>query len=876
MKVPDSVKEISYRYQVHNEQTGVIDQEFQVNRSIDVSSGLYNSIDIYDEWHPRRLGQNVYYSSAFTDVLHKRSSQAIVEDRPGPGSTHLIQLRAPELAPHIQVCIVGNDPLLGTWDPAQAVPLTDSEYPVWQAFLPFRGPSRDIEYKFILKSKESGELIAWEEGPNRAFSYSYTRKRKQLTLIAHESLHLQVPTFKGAGVAIPVFSLRSENSGGIGEFSDLIGFTDWAVDNHLHLVQILPINDTTATRKWIDSYPYSGISVFALHPIYIRPSSIASLADSSLQNELEEKLSQLNGLQEIDYEAVLEVKFQYLQALYQQEKSTCFQEEDYQTFFEANEEWLRSYAAFSAIRDRYDTADFRQWPEFSIYQEEAIMAFTDPDSSHFDEVGFYYFIQYHLHKQLLEASAYAKEHGVVLKGDIPIGIYRHSVDAWMSPHLFHMDAQAGAPPDDFAVHGQNWRFPTYNWEEMAKDEYAWWKQRMKHMSTYFHSYRIDHILGFFRIWEIPGHAVQGIMGQFNPSLPLSIEELMARGVWMDEDRFCQPYIRAHFLKEVFGAHADAVIREFLEEYQTSCYRFQQDFRTQREIEAYVDQKIKDIPESRLYYEAILNGLYRLLSEVLFFKDKGGHGYCPRISIFETKSFQELDWELKDRIRNVYHEFFYHRHEHFWREQAMIKLPAICEATNMLVCGEDLGMVPACVPGVMDELGLLSLEIQRMPKDPAKEFAHPHHAPALSVVSPSSHDMPGIRGWWEQDRSITERFFYTVLGQHGDVPYFCEPWIAEIIVMQHLESPAMWAIFPIQDLMAIDGQLRRENPHDEQINDPANPENYWRYRFHLNNEELRLQHDLREKVSSLIQKTGRSPKKSHVQPPHSLTNVMVTS
>ncbi|MEM7369336.1 MAG: 4-alpha-glucanotransferase [Bacteroidota bacterium] len=881
LEFPDTLTELSYRYLLFNEQHASIEKEFQVHRKIVFDAATYNTVEVFDQWHPQQHANNVYLSSAFTGVLHQRESAPSVKSSKSASTsrnltTHRFQLRAPEVPPHLQVFLSGNDPLLGNWNPDQALPLADDAFPVWQVDVPFRGKSRPIEYKFILKSTETGALVAWENGSNRQFAYQYSRKRKKLTVLTAESLQVDLPSFKGAGVAIPVFSLRSSASGGIGEFLDLRGFTDWATGSHLTLIQILPINDTTATHSWVDSYPYSGISVFALHPIYIRPASIAQLEDATKEAELESRLAKLNLLAEIDYEAVLQTKIEYLHLLYQQEKEDCFRDPEYQAFFADHHSWLRPYAAFAALRDRFGTADFSQWEAFSVFQEAAIAAFTDPDTSHFDEIGIHYFIQFHLHQQLLQASLYAKSKGVILKGDIPIGIYRHSVDAWMSPHLFYMDAQAGAPPDDFAIHGQNWRFPTYNWEEMAKDDFAWWKQRMSHLSTYFDSYRIDHILGFFRIWEIPGHAVQGILGQFNPSLPLSHDELLARGIWMDEDRFCSPYIRAHFLREYFGGHTDSVVREFLDEYQPSCFRMKHPFQTQRQIESYVEKRIEAYPESKPYYESIVQGLYRLLTEVLFFRSKDGRGYCPRISIFETRSFQEMDWEKQERIKQTYHDFFYHRHEHFWQEQAMVKLPAICEATDMLVCGEDLGMVPACVPGVMQELGLLSLEIQRMPKDPSREFDHPHHAPYLSVISPSSHDMPGIRAWWEQDSTQTQRFYQQILGGQGSAPFFCEPWIAEQIILQHLESPAMWAIFPIQDLLAMDGQIRRENPHDEQINVPANPKNYWRYRFHMTNDQLIESHSFNQLVGRMIHTTGRSPLSSWDQLPHSLTSVIVTS
>jgi 4-alpha-glucanotransferase len=161
-------------------------------------------------------------------------------------------------------------------------------------------------------------------------------------------------------------------------------------------------------------------------------------------------------------------------------------------------------------------------------------------------------LQYHLHLQLSEAHRYANDNGIILKGDIPIGINKNSAEAWVEPHLFNFSGQAGAPPDDFSVRGQNWGFPTYNWGLMEKDGYKWWKQRFSKMAEYFDAYRIDHILGFFRIWEVPSESVEGIMGHFNPSLPFSADELRGRGYNFNYDRDCLPYIKEYMLDEYFG------------------------------------------------------------------------------------------------------------------------------------------------------------------------------------------------------------------------------------------------------------------------------------------------------------------------------------
>ena len=187
---------------------------------------------------------------------------------------------------------------------------------------------------------------------------------------------------------------------------------------------------------------------------------------------------------------------------------------------------------------------------------------------------------------------------------------------------------------------------------------------------------------------------------------------------------------------------------------------------------------------------------------------------------------------------------------------MKKLPALKDATNMLICGEDLGMVPHSVPEVMQQLGILSLEIQRMPKNPQTEFFHPKDAPYLSVITPSSHDMSTIRGWWEENREKTQRFYNQILGEHGTAPYFCEPWVNRAVILQHLYSPAMWAVFQLQDILGMNEKLRREDPSEERINNPANPNHYWNYRMHIPLEQLIKEKDFNKELKDYITNSGR--------------------
>jgi 4-alpha-glucanotransferase len=448
---------------------------------------------------------------------------------------------------------------------------------------------------------------------------------------------------------------------------------------------------------------------------------------------------------------------------------------------------------------------------------------------------------------------YAHKRGIALKGDIPIGIYRYGADAWTAPELYNMDRQAGAPPDDFAVKGQNWGFPTYNWKTMEEDHFEWWKQRFHQMSNYFDAFRIDHILGFFRIWSIPVDAVEGILGRFIPALPVSVHEFGERGVWFDYDRFCKPFITDEVVEQLFGEHGSFVKEHFLQPNDAGRYDLKEPFNTQQKVEAYfLNQDASDENKT------IKQGLFDLITNVLLFEHTGSdkQEFHFRISIEHTTSYQYLDASTKAKLYDLYINYFYHRQDEFWKIEAMKKLPALKDATEMLICGEDLGMVPHSVPEVMQRLGILSLEIQRMPKNPKTEFFHPKDAPYLSVVTPSSHDMSTIRGWWEESREKTQRFYNTILSESGTAPYFCESWVNRAIVLQHLYSPAMWAIFQLQDILGMSDKLRRQNPHDERINVPANPNHYWNYRMHLSLEQLLKEKEFNEELEDYIKNSER--------------------
>ena len=740
-----------------------------------------------------------------------------------------------------RLAVVGNLDYLGNWNPSAAIPLTLDNFSEWYVNLDASQLSFPFEYKFVLQSPDG--KVFWEQNPNRVVPDCGLSEGMTFSL-SDQFVDFGLPKERYAGVSIPLFALKSASSCGIGDFSDLCKMVDWAVNTGMKFVQILPINDTTATKTWHDSYPYSAVSVFALNPIYIDVVRAGRLDDELLMSQFEQCRSDLNALPQVDYEAVLSFKLDYMHRLFEQDYDAVVANPSFVAYCRDNASWLRPYAAFCTLRDKFKTPDFMQWGEYSAYHDSV---YEELMSSDRHTVTFYAYLQWVAGSQMSDASAYARAHGVVIKGDIPIGVSRCSADVWVEPALFNLDGQAGAPPDAFAADGQNWGFPTYNWNLMAEDGYSWWCKRFEVMARYFDAYRIDHILGFFRIWEIPVDAVSGIMGHFTPALPLSADELRSRGFDFDPALHSVPYITDAVLMSVFG-HKAGIIREtYLDEASMhGKYTLRESVSTAAKVMRLDGVEIE-----------VKRGLLKLLSNVLFIEDTRSPGmYHPRIAVQDAPVYDLLlDDDEKRTFDAIYEDFYYVRHNDFWRESAMRKLPPLIMSSPMLACAEDLGMIPACVPDVLDALHILSLEVQRMPKIYGREFGEPADYPYYSVCTTSTHDTSTLRGWWQEDAVRTGRYYNNYLHFWGEAPRNATTDICRIIVAKHLESPSMLCILPYQDWMSI-SELRSRNVAAERINDPADGNHYWRYRMNMTLDDLLAASSLNDEIRGMISASGR--------------------
>lgn len=840
-------KSYTYYYGVEREGRAVKTEWLMIKHQLDVNAKKAAVYTLYDHW--KAMPEDAYlYSSAFTDCINHQAPQ---EMKPETGSKIVrLIVRAPQLHDGERLGVLGADKALGAWDVQKILPMTQHTYNEWVADIDAAHlEGSHLEFKFVAFRNAKNELL-WETSMNRTVDLP-EMKAGELVSYELDQAFFALYNRKLAGTLVPVFSLRTRKSAGIGDFGDLKTMIDFVASTGQKVLQLLPINDTTITHTWTDSYPYSCISVFAIHPQYADLHALPELKDAKARAEAEKTRAELNALDKIDYEKVNDFKINYLRQIFNQEGEKMMKTAEYKAFFQDTKQWLVPYAQYSYLRDKNGTADFNQWPDHQVWDEAERKALTDPKTAAYKNVAFFYFVQFVLDRQMQEAHEHAKAKGVILKGDIPIGVNRNGCDVWMEPKYFNLNGQAGAPPDDFSANGQNWGFPTYNWFEMLKDGCQWWNRRFQNMARYFDAYRIDHVLGFFRIWEIPVSSVYGLLGQFAPALAMSREEIESYGLHFQEDRFIRPFITDWVLDRVFHERAGEVKEKYLDRLDDERYQMKPEVNTQRKVEAL----FADATDEKELW--LRDGLYALISDVLFVRDHTNPGvFHPRISAQLDFIYESLYDNDKAAFNRLYNDYFYRRNNQFWYQEAMKKLPKLVQATRMLVCAEDLGMVPDCVPWVMDELKILSLELQSMPKDPSVKFGHLSRNPYRSVCTISSHDMPTLRMWWDENVQRTQEYYNTMLYRQGPVPHPLPGWLASDIISRHLTSPSMLCILSIQDWLATDEALRLPDADAERINIPANPKHYWRYRMHLNIEDLAADKRFVQNITEMISQSGR--------------------
>ena len=838
-------EKLDYFYSVERDGAEIRHEWTVVPHRIELFRKKVREVVVYDQWTDNP-DDSFLYSSAMTECLARRPQPE--QERNDYPTAITLRVKAPQLLAGQRLAMVGAGEALGNWSLLSAPVMTEHNHNEWTITLDASTLPEFIEFKFVILRQNNSPI--WENGNNRTMFLPQLTDG-QTAVYQLTAAHFPLPPVRVAGTVVPIFSLRSRGSFGVGDFGDLKRMVDWVALTGQRALQVLPINDTTITGTWQDSYPYNSISIYALHPQYVDLRQLPKLNDTQAEKEFDNLRRELNALPQIDYERVNQAKLDYLRRLFAQEGETMMRSDEFKAFFKANAEWLVPYAAFCHYRDLYGTATFSQWPEHRTFTDDERAEMSNKRSKAYKEVAFWYFVQFCLDRQMRAAHDYARSKQVILKGDIPIGISRDGVEAWVEPRYFNLNGQAGAPPDAFSANGQNWGFPTYNWDAMLADGCTWWVKRFRKMSQYFDAYRIDHVLGFFRIWEIPIDAVHGLLGQFSPALGMSPDEIRSYGLNFQEQHMTQPFIADWVIERVFGPHADLVRQTFLDHQHDDIYCMKPRFDTQRKVQQAFEGRNTD---TDIW---IRDGLYALISNILFVRDrKNPNLFHPRIAVQTDFVFEALYDGDKQAFNNLYNEYFYRRHNDFWYGEAMKKLPRLAEATRMLVCAEDLGMVPDCVAWVIDQLRILSLEIQSMPKDNKLTFGNLNNNPYRSVATISTHDMSTLRQWWDEDYQRAQDYYGQVLW-HGDpAPHPMPGWLANDIVRNHLACPSMLCLLSLQDWLAIDETLRLADADAERINIPANPRHYWRYRMHMTIEDLIDATDFNAHVKELISQNGR--------------------
>lgn len=822
-------------------------QEWQtVTHRLDMNVPNASEYKIYNRWTDIPY-DSFLYSSAFTDCVNRRHHEAVPTIK--YEKTLRLIVRAPQLRKGERLYVTGESLCLGNWHVDRALKMVEHNYNEWMVDMNVDAfDEAETELKFIATT-DNGDVL-WETGYNRTLAIP-EMANGEVRVEEMDQAFFEICDRKLAGTLIPVFSLRTRGSFGVGDFGDLKMMIDWVAETHQKVLQVLPINDTTSTHTWTDSYPYSCISIFAIHPQFADLRQLPAVADKEKAAAFEALREELNQLPQIDYERVNNAKIEYLRVIFEQEGGEVLKSAGFKAFLKESAHWLVPYAQYCHLRDTYGNVDFNTWKGHEVWHEKDRETLLNARTKEYKEVAFYYYVQYVLHVQMRAAHEYAMARGVILKGDIPIGVNRKGCDVWHEPHYFNLNLQAGAPPDSFSINGQNWGFPTYNWSRMLEDGCQWWIRRFQNMSKYFDAYRIDHVLGFFRIWAIPTTCVHALLGQFAPSLAMTREEIESYGLHFQEKLFTTPFIARWVVDRVFGPHADAVVEKYLNHEHDDIFSLKPEYDTERKIEAaFVGKNSTDDIWIR-------DGLYALVANVLFVRDDNDcNKFYPRITAQLNFMYEALVDSDKEKFNRLYNNYYYRRNNNFWYNEAMKKLPVLVQATRMLVCAEDLGMVPDCVAWVMNELRILSLELQQMPKDPSVRFGELWKNPYRSVCTLSTHDMPTLRQWWDEDMERTQDYYNSQLYRSGAAPHPLPGWLAKEIVINQLACPSMLCVLLLQDWFAIDEKLRFADANAERINIPANPRHYWRYRMHLNIEDLIANKEYNDNIKELIRQTGR--------------------
>lgn len=639
------------------------------------------------------------------------------------------------------------------------------------------------------------------------------------------------------GLSIPVSALRTLESEGIGDFLDLIPFAQFVKKSGATLIQLLPVNDSG-----LQSSPYSSLSAFALHPVYIHLSALPE--SKGFVNQIKDLKKRFDSAERIPYDIIVCEKLALLRAMYDKNKDAIIKSAACKKFIESNT-WLREYAAYSLLKSKNNNAHWQFWPEFvnpSFSDIEKIWA----DKKNTEDLYFYVWMQKAAEEQFVLAGTALSEIGVELKGDLPILMNDDSADVWAKRNFFKRDRTAGAPPDMFASLGQNWGFPVYDWDALKEDAYSFWIDRLKQADKFYSAFRIDHVLGFFRIWSLSSHDYSGYLGNFLPSVGISRRDLVALGFDSSRIRWLsEPHIRSSSLYEAL--YGEDNIEAKVKDVETvalerigneDIFLFKKAIRGEKDIDA-----LSIVPKAKEFLSSAWRNRVLLECEP--------DTFVPTWSYWDTTAFPTLSHVEKNALEAL----FAHTRseaEFLWEKNGKELIAMMTSATKMLPCAEDLGAVPACVPKVLFELGVLGLRIVRWARNwsqAGEPYIKLSDYPYLSVCTPSCHDTSTLREWWNTEAGKYE--FWNFLGGKGNCPEQYTSETAAFVLGELAKGNSRILMLQLQDALALSPKYYNVKAEDERINVPGSWNHInWTYRMRVTIEELLDDDDLITRIKNV--------------------------
>jgi 4-alpha-glucanotransferase len=653
------------------------------------------------------------------------------------------------------------------------------------------------------------------------------------------------------GVVVPVGALRTKNGIGVGEFSDLADFAVLCKKMRLKLIQILPVNDTG-----FESSPYSSLTAFGLHPLYLRIGELDefSAADSPIKKRVKAAKEKFDKYKRFSHYEILKEKLEICRALYNANKAEIEKSADggkLAAWIEQNS-WVKVYAVYRRLKEANGQKSWKDWQEYHTVTPADIEKLWK-DKSLTEEHLFWVWLQQALDAQFSKAAKAIADAGIVLEGDLPILMNEDSCDVWAHPEIFVQELAAGAPPDMYSPGGQNWGFPIYNWEAQEKDDYAWWRRRLAIAGRYYKAYRIDHVLGFFRIWASSrsDYSSSSVLGRFVPYIPITSGDFKKLGFDKSRVRWVsQPHIPTEeiwnalrnsggFSKDAeIAAAADKVFSKALDRVNNEeLWLFKKKIKGEKDIDKLgLHPSVKDYLSAKWHDRAFIE------------YEKGR--FSPVWYIENSKAWMSFSKEEKAAMEDLLAKRKI-KSEKAWAAQGKKLLSILVESSHMLPCAEDLGAVPECVPKVLSKLKILGLRVVRWFREWGKEgqpYIPFEEYPELSVCTPAVHDSSTVREWWEKEADQAQ--FSGFLGVPS-LPKIYNPGTAKIILSKAASARSRYRVFQIQDILHLSSNWYSEDPAAERVNVPGTANDFnWTYRLPAAISEIAKDKELIKTVAEL--------------------------